>query len=39
MVGSTLYVTDHPCDGCFRMIVGTPIERFIGPGFAWERRH
>lgn len=39
MVGSTMYVTDQPCDGCFRMILGTPIIRFIGPGFAWERNH
>lgn len=32
MVGSTLYVTDEPCEGCRRMISGTPIERVIWKG-------
>jgi dCMP deaminase len=31
MVGATLYVTDEPCDGCQRMIDGTPIGRVIFP--------
>lgn len=35
MKGSTLYITDEPCDGCFRMIVGTPISRIVTP--IWER--
>lgn len=39
MVGSTLYVTDEPCEGCYRTIIGTPIERFVGPGFAWDREN
>lgn len=38
MVGSTLYVTDHPCDGCFRTIKGTPIQRIVVPGWDWNRR-
>lgn len=31
MVGATLYVTDDPCDGCWRMIKGTPIWRVVTP--------
>lgn len=31
MVGCTLYVTDKPCDGCARMISGTPIVRVVWP--------
>lgn len=31
MQGATLYITDAPCDGCKRMIAGTPIERVIWP--------
>lgn len=38
MVGSTMYVTDEPCDGCFRMITGTPISRIVCPGWTWERK-
>lgn len=29
MQGSTLYCTDKPCEGCARMICGTPIERVV----------
>lgn len=32
MVGSTLYITNEPCGGCWRMISGTPIARIIWPG-------
>lgn len=35
MVGATLYVTDEPCDGCYRMILGTPIARLVT--YFWER--
>lgn len=31
MVGSTLYVTEDPCDGCWRMIKGTPIWHVVTP--------
>ena len=31
MEGATLYITDVPCDGCARMIAGTPIARVIYP--------
>lgn len=31
MKGSTLYVTEEPCDGCWRMIRGTPITQVITP--------
>lgn len=33
MVESTLYVTDKPCDGCWRMITGTPIYRIVSPRY------
>lgn len=32
MFGSTLYVTDEPCGGCWRMIEGTPISAVCWPG-------
>lgn len=32
MFGSTLYITDEPCDGCWRMIAGTPIAWAQWPG-------
>lgn len=32
MVGSTLYITDEPCGGCLRMILGTPIVYIVWPG-------
>lgn len=32
MEGATLYITDEPCDGCARMIAGTPIARIVFPG-------
>lgn len=31
MQGATLYITDAPCDGCMRMINGTPINRIHYP--------
>jgi dCMP deaminase len=31
MVGSTLYITDEPCEGCRRTISGTPISRVVWP--------
>lgn len=37
MVGSTLYVTHAPCDGCQRMIAGTPIARVLSPTSDWNR--
>ena len=37
MRGSTIYVTDEPCGGCWRMIAGTPIARAVWPG--GERRN
>lgn len=30
---ATLYITDKPCDGCSRMIAGTPIGRVVWPTF------
>lgn len=32
MAGSTLYITTEPCEGCRRMISGTPIARIVWPG-------
>lgn len=29
--GSTLYVTDEPCEGCRRMIYGTLLDRVVTP--------
>lgn len=37
MAGSTLYITDEPCDGCSRTLSGTPIARLVWPG--GERRN
>lgn len=37
MIGSTLYVTDKPCDGCLRMISGTPVARVVAPDYEWNR--
>jgi deoxycytidylate deaminase len=31
MADATLYVTDEPCQGCIRMIVGTHIRRVVWP--------
>jgi dCMP deaminase len=31
MKGATMYITDKPCDGCMRMINGTPIVRIHYP--------
>lgn len=36
--GSTLYITDEPCEGCRRMIAGTPIAWAIWPGGTWRNR-
>jgi dCMP deaminase len=36
MVGSTLYITDEPCEGCQRMIGGTPIVRWFSPHYTWD---
>ncbi len=30
-VGTTLYVTDEPCGGCWRMIQGTCVTRVVWP--------
>ena len=38
MGGSTMYVTDEPCPGCWRMISGTPIKTVIWPTGIWSRR-
>jgi dCMP deaminase len=38
MLMSTLFVTDEPCDGCWRMISGTPIERVVWPDNARRNR-
>ena len=45
MKGSDLYVTHEPCEGCWRMIQGTPIEKVYWPeamrtkfGNRWEQR-
>ena len=32
MVGATLYTTKEPCDACFRLFMGTPLEAVIWPG-------
>lgn len=40
MDGATLYITDEPCEGCRRMISGTPIGRVVYPvglGYKTER--
>jgi len=31
MFGATLYITDEPCDGCWRMIRATPIQMVVYP--------
>lgn len=38
MFGSTIYITDEPCDGCRRMIAGTPITWAMWPGGTWRNR-
>lgn len=30
--GGTVYITDKPCDGCFRMITGSGVTRVVWPG-------
>lgn len=30
-VGGTIYITDAPCDGCFRMITGSGVIRVVWP--------
>lgn len=30
--GATIYITDEPCGGCFRMIAGSGITRIVWPG-------
>jgi dCMP deaminase len=30
--GSTLYITDAPCDGCWRLIRGSRVARVVWPG-------
>lgn len=30
--GGTIYITDAPCDGCFRMITGSGVTRVVWPG-------
>lgn len=37
MLGATLYVTDEPCGGCWRMISGTYIAKVVWPGGTWSR--
>lgn len=32
MDGATIYITDEPCDGCYRLLAGTPIARIVFPG-------
>lgn len=29
--GGTIYITDVPCDGCFRMITGSGVTRVVWP--------
>lgn len=29
--GATIYCTEEPCDGCLRLIKGTPIARIVSP--------
>lgn len=36
--GSTLFITDRPCDGCLRMLEGSNIARAIWPGGTWTRK-
>ena len=38
MDGATLYITDEPCDGCRRMIRGTPISTIVWPDHAERNR-
>lgn len=33
--GSTLYLTDQPCDGCWRLIRGAGVTRVVWPGESW----
>lgn len=38
MKGGTLYITDEPCNGCYRMIEGMPISQAFWPnGGSWYR--
>lgn len=41
MKGSTMYITHKPCEGCMRMIVGTPLARAVWPAgdWVWNRRN
>jgi dCMP deaminase len=31
LVGSTMYITDAPCDGCLKIIKNTAIARIVWP--------
>lgn len=35
MKRATLYITDEPCGGCWKMIKATPIKRAVWPGDDW----
>lgn len=37
MRGSTLYTTNEPCGGCWRMIHGSPLAHVIWPSGSWVR--
>lgn len=30
--GGTIYITDHPCDGCLRLLRGSGLARAVWPG-------
>ena len=32
LVGSTLYLTDKPCDGCMKLIIGAGVARVVWEG-------
>lgn len=34
-IGGTLAITDEPCDGCRRLILGSGVGRVIWPGGSW----
>lgn len=35
--GATLYITDAPCNGCYKLILNTPITRLVYPDGAFRR--
>lgn len=35
--GATLYITGSPCEGCWKLVRGTPLDRVVYPGVSFRR--